>query len=146
MRGIIREISRMRQVWRSSLTRARLPLPQSAGNFSWKPVAELSCQHAQLAAMMCLVSYEIGKEVDQIGGEVLPRSGRNVATASCTEADQLDHSVAATRECTQQLPRSYCTPINQPRNLNAVIHSDHLDPHAPGIVNVRDDHSHRSSW
>lgn len=109
-------------------------------------MAKLSCQQAQLSAMMSLVSYEVGEEVDQIRGEVLPRGGWNVSTASYAETDQFDHSGAATCKCAHQLSRSHCTTINQPRNLNAMIRSDHLDPHAPRVVNVRDDHSHRSSW
>ena len=131
---------------RDSLTRALLPLPESACNLSRKPVAQLPRQQAQLSTMMCLVSYEIGKKVDQISGKVLPRGWWNSTAASDAETNQLDHSFAATRKCAQQLSRSNCTTINQARNFNAMVRTDHLDPHAPGVVNVGDNHSHRPAW
>jgi hypothetical protein len=91
--------------------------------------------------MVRLVSNEVSKEVHEICGEVLPGGWRDCATSSGSEPDQFNKALVAARKRTLQLRWTNRPAINRSRHYDPVLGTDHLDPHAPGVVNVRCKHS-----
>src|SRR5262249_55439641 len=122
------------------LARTPLPFAPSRRHVRWQTMAQLSRQHAQLSAMVRLVRYKITEKMCKIGGKVLPGSRRNRAAARYAEPDQFDHAFTAACERSQQLRRSHRAAIHGLWHLDSVACADHLDPHAPGVVNVRRKH------
>ena len=90
--------------------------------------------------MVRLVSHEVAEKVHYIRRKVLPGSRRHRAAASYTESNQVNDAIAAACERAQQLCRPDHAAINPSRDHNAMARSDHFDPHAPCVVNVRHDH------
>src|SRR5262249_4688567 len=95
--------------------------------------------------MVGFVSDEVAKKVRHIRREILPGGRRDHATSSYAEPDQFNDPPAAPGQRACQLCRPNSAAINAPRDHNAVVRSQHLDPHASDVVNVRRDRSHRSA-
>src|SRR5437868_5411589 len=121
------------------VTSVLLPLPKTGRDFRWQSMAQLPRQHAELTAMVCLVGHEVAEKVHKVRWEVLPRGRRDRATAFYAEPDQSNNSFAATLECARQLCLTNGAPNNPSRNFDAMARADHLDPHAPGVMNMRRD-------
>ena len=102
-------------------------------------MSQLPRQHAELSAMMRFVSYEVTQKVYEIGGKVLPGGGRDCAAAIDAQLDHSNDAVAAARERAQQLRRPHLACIDRARHGNTMTLADHLDPHAPYVVDVRAD-------
>jgi len=91
---------------------------------------------------MSFVSDEVVEKVNHVGGKVLPRSGRHRAAARDAETYQRDHRLAAASERSFQLRRPDCVRVHRFRNCDAVTAAEHLNPRAPGVVNMRRERAH----
>ena len=58
-------------------------------------MAQLPREHAELSAMMCLVSDKVVEEVNEIGRKVVPRRRRNRAATHSAEPDHVDDAFTA---------------------------------------------------
>jgi len=103
----------------------------------------LSRQHAQLPAMVRLVRNEVTQKVGEISWKVLPCGWWDRTASSCAELDQFNNPAVAAFERARQLRGLYSAPINSRRHRDSVGHAYHLDPHTPGIMNMRHNHPHR---
>ena len=69
-------------------------------------------------------------------------TGNRTATSN-TEPDQPRDAFAASRQRAEELGRTDHAAINGARDRNAMARTQHLDPHASGIVDVGRNHPDR---
>ena len=86
--------------------------------------------------MMRLMSDKVVEKVNEIGGKVLPGCRRDGAAPRRTEPDHVDDAFAAAFKSTRQARWFNCSGVDSPRHRDAMTRCDHLDPHAPRVVNV----------
>src|SRR5262245_31234969 len=108
-------------------------------------MAQLSCQQAELPAMMCLVGDKVVEEVHQISREVLARCWRDRAPTRCPEPDHVNDALATAFKSTRQVFWFDRSSVDSPRHRDTMVRSDHLDPHTPGVVNVRRQRANRAA-
>jgi len=108
-------------------------------------MAQLSCQHTQLAAMMRLVGDKVVQKVDQVRRKILPGCGWNRSTASDPKLNQINHPTTAVSECTQQFRGFHRASVYGFRNRDAMTRTDHLDPHASGVMDMGGDRSYSAT-
>ena len=116
------------------------PLPESCSDARRQAVPQLPRQHDQLPTMVSLVRHEVAEKMGEIGRKVLPRRPGNRTATSNTEPDQPRDAFAAPRQRAEELGRTDRAGINGARDRNAMARTQHLDPHASRIVDVRRDH------
>ena len=100
-------------------------------------MTQLARHHADLSTMMALMSDEIRKEVDDVGGEA-----RDLPISVKTDLKEADDSLAAPLQRRDQLLAAYPVAIDALRNRKIELPAEHLDPHAAGVVDMARDHSH----
>lgn len=108
-------------------------------------MAQLSRQHAELSTMMRFVSDKVVEEVNEIGRKVLPGCRRDRAATRGAESDHVDDAFAAAFQGPRQGGWFNCSGVDSPRHCDAMTSRDHLDPHAPRVVNVRGERANRAT-
>src|SRR6185369_7265903 len=97
---------------------------------------ELPREHAQLTPVVRLMRDEIIQKVHHIGRKILPYRRRNRSATRGGKLDQINHPTTTPRQRTQQRPWLHSSAINRLGNDNTMTRTDHLDPHAPRIMNM----------
>ena len=95
--------------------------------------------------MMRLVCDKVVEEVNEIGGEVLPGCCWYRAATRGAKLDHVDDAFAAAFKGERQAGWFNCSGVDCPRHFDAMTRSDHLDPHASRVVNVRGERTNRAA-
>src|SRR5712692_8847916 len=111
-------------------------------------MSQLAGEQHNLPAVMAFMRDEIGKKVADVQGEVAPnvrRGDRNTAAAVAPEPEKALDAQTAAFERRHQLPSADSPAIDLVRHRNAVLLTDHLDPHAPSVVDMSCNHADRAT-
>ena len=110
-------------------------------------MTQLTREHHDLPAVMAFMRREVGKNVSDVQGEVAPhvrRRDRNAAAAVAAEPKKIVDTPTAALERGHQLLSADFPAIHAVRHRNAMLLTDHLDPHATSVVNMSRDHTDRA--
>jgi hypothetical protein len=109
----------------------------------------LACHHHDLTTVMSLVRHEVGQHVSDVKREIAPDIAlRGWDLAFCIKA-QLEKSLdpgATQFQRGNELPGRDTSVIDPRGSRNAVLPSERLDPHAPGVVKVGSNRADRALW
>src|SRR6266566_9078281 len=98
--------------------------------------------------MMAFMRNEIGKNVADVQRKVAPnvrRGDRDPAAVVAPEPEKIVDAHAAALERRNQLPSADPAAIDAVRDGEAMLPADHLDPHAPSVVDMAHDHADRAT-
>src|SRR6266851_7462956 len=97
---------------------------------------------------MAFMRDEIGKNVADVQRKVAPnirRGDRNAAAGIAPEPEKAVDAQTAAFERRHQLPSADSPAIDAVGHRNAMLLTDHLDPHAPSVVDMACDHADRAT-
>src|SRR5713101_1063719 len=97
---------------------------------------------------MAFMRDEIGKNVTDVQGEVAPnvrRGDRNTAAGVAPEPEKAVDALTAAFERRHQLLSADSPAIDAVRHRNAMLLTDHLDPHTPSVVDMSCNHADRAA-
>ena len=112
-------------------------------------MAKLARQHDDLTPVVALVRHEIGQHVADVQRQVAPHvrlRRRHLAASRDAELEKRLDAVTAPPERGQQLSAPDPSPVYQSGYWNPVWLAERLQPRAPGVMQMRRDHAHRTSW
>jgi hypothetical protein len=140
---------------RSGVSAARLrlrgtlrPLPQPIRDRRRESVAQGPGDQHDLAAVVRLVSHEIGQHVPYVERKIAPDVGRRPrdrATRFTAEGEEPEDALAAPPQGRYQFPAPDPASVDAARHRDPQFLAQSLDPRAPGIVDVAGDHANRSA-
>jgi hypothetical protein len=115
-------------------------------------MSQLASEQHNLPAVMAFMRDEVCKNVADVQGKVAPnvrRGDRNTATGVATEPEKAVDPQTATFERRHQFLSADSPAIDLLWHRNAMLLTDHLDPHAPSVVDMSGNHTDRatrSTW
>ena len=110
---------------------------------------QLAGEQHDLSAVMAFMRDEIGQNVADVQGEVAPhvrRGVRNTAAGVAPEPEKAVDAPTAAFERRHQLLSADPPAIDAVRYRNAMLLADHLDPHAPRVVDMSREHADSATW